>query len=66
MCHRTTTSGGGSGRTPRAPSRRRGATAGKSGLDPKRLADDDEAVLKDLVERHFRHWDGRMVISGQL
>jgi hypothetical protein len=42
------------------------ATAGKSGLDPKRLADDDEAVLKDLVERHFRHWDGRMVISGQL
>ncbi|MEU4620895.1 DUF1801 domain-containing protein [Actinoplanes sp. NPDC023801] len=36
---------------------------GKSCLYLKRLADVDQAVLKDLVAQQFRYWDGRTVIS---
>jgi hypothetical protein len=38
-------------------------TTGKSCLYLKRLADIDQAVLKDLVAKGFRHLDGRTVIS---
>jgi hypothetical protein len=40
-------------------------TTSKACLYLKRLADVDQNVLKDLVARQFRYWDGRTVISEQ-